>query len=113
MRRPEVALEVHAREELGVDPRSLGSPYGAAAASLLAFALGAIVPLLPWFVTSGTTAVAASVVLGALAALAVGAAIGVTTDRGVARSALRQLLVGAVAGASTYLIGALLGVQVS
>jgi VIT1/CCC1 family predicted Fe2+/Mn2+ transporter len=113
MRQPEVALEVHAREELGVDPRSLGSPYGAASSSLLAFAFGAIVPLLPWFFTGGSTAVGISVLLGALAALAIGAAIGISTGRGVVRGALRQLLVGAAAGASTYLIGTVLGVQVS
>jgi VIT1/CCC1 family predicted Fe2+/Mn2+ transporter len=113
MQEPDVALEVHAREELGVDPESLGSPYGAAASSLLAFAVGGLIPLLPWFFARGTEAVVASVVLAGLAALGIGAAIGVSTGRGIVRSALRQLLVGAIAGATTYAIGAVLGVQVS
>ena len=57
---PEVALEVHAREELGVDPSQLGNPVAAATASFLAFAVGAFVPLVPWLVGSGTGAVWAS-----------------------------------------------------
>ena len=57
---PEVALEVHAREELGVDPNQLGNPAAAAVASFLAFAVGAFVPLVPWLVGSGTSAVWAS-----------------------------------------------------
>src|ERR687886_1874454 len=71
MRDPELALETHAREELGIDPNSLGSPRGAAVSSFVTFALGALMPLLPWFFSGGTAAVLASVVLGALAALAV------------------------------------------
>ena len=53
---PDVALDVHAREELGVDPTQLGNPTGAAAASFGAFALGALVPLLPWLGGSGDAA---------------------------------------------------------
>jgi VIT1/CCC1 family predicted Fe2+/Mn2+ transporter len=113
MEEPEVALEVHAREELGVNPNSLGSPYAAAVSSLLAFMVGAIVPLLPWFVTEDAPAVASSIGLGAVAALLIGAAIGVSTGRGPWLSALRQLGVGALAGATTYGIGHFLGVQVS
>jgi VIT1/CCC1 family predicted Fe2+/Mn2+ transporter len=113
MKEPEVALEVHAREELGVDPGSLGSPYAAAISSFLAFALGALTPLLPWFFTEGDTAVLISIGLGAAAALAIGAAIGISTSRGPWLSALRQLGVGALAGGVTYGIGDLLGVQVS
>jgi VIT1/CCC1 family predicted Fe2+/Mn2+ transporter len=113
MERPEVALEVHAREELGVDPTELGSPYAAAFSSLLAFTLGALVPLVPWFVTEGSTAVAASITLGSVAALLIGAAVGISTGRGPWLSALRQLAIGALAGAVTYGIGYFLGVQVA
>jgi VIT1/CCC1 family predicted Fe2+/Mn2+ transporter len=113
MREPELALEVHAREELGVNPESLGSPYAASISSMLAFALGGLIPLLPWFFARGTEAVVASVVLASVAALCIGAIIGASTGRGVVRSALRQLLVGAIAGATTYAIGAVLGVRVS
>lgn len=112
MREPKLALETHAREELGVNPRELGSPIAAAVSSFFAFALGAVIPLVPWFFVRGTTAILISVVLGALTALAIGAAIGVSTGRGPLRSAVRQLLLGAAAGGVTYGIGAVLGVQV-
>jgi VIT1/CCC1 family predicted Fe2+/Mn2+ transporter len=69
MRTPELALETHAREELGVDPRSLGNPYQAAGASAASFGIGAVVPLMPWFFTHGTAAVLISIVLGAAAAV--------------------------------------------
>ena len=72
MRDPELALETHAREELGINPARLGSPLQAAAASFLMFAFGALLPLLPWLFTSGTAAIWASVAIGAVAALAVG-----------------------------------------
>ena len=49
MQNPELALEVHAREELGVDPHELASPMVAATWSFVAFAIGALLPLIPWF----------------------------------------------------------------
>jgi VIT1/CCC1 family predicted Fe2+/Mn2+ transporter len=113
MRDPEMALEVHAREELGIDPYQLGSPVGAATSSFLAFCVGAIIPLLPWLFLEGDVAVGASVLLGAIAALVIGAIIGVISERPIWFTSLRQLLVGAVAGAVTYGVGSLLGVQVS
>jgi vacuolar iron transporter family protein len=108
---PEVALEVHSREELGVDPSRTGSPWGAAASSLVSFAVGALVPLFPWFFASGWSAVVASIVLGALATLSVGAGVGHFSDRSVVRSALRQLLIAAVAAAITFAIGRLVGIS--
>src|SRR5437763_5434200 len=69
MRDPELALETHAREELGIDPTSLGSPIMAAVSSFIAFSIGAIIPLMPWFFAKGSAAVTASIVLGAVAAL--------------------------------------------
>jgi VIT1/CCC1 family predicted Fe2+/Mn2+ transporter len=113
MKYPQLALETNAREELGVNPRSLGSPVAAAVSSFIAFAIGAVLPLIPWFFTSGTTAVGLSVLLGAIAALIVGALIGVLSGRGPWVSAIRQLAIGALAGGVTYGIGALLGVQVA
>jgi vacuolar iron transporter family protein len=113
MEQPDVALEVHAREELGVNPRSLGSPYAAAGSSLVSFMLGAIVPLIPWFVIEDGIAVITSITLGAVADLLIGASIGISTGRGPWLSALRQLGVGALAGATTYGIGNFLGVQVT
>ncbi len=106
---PELALEVHTREELGVNPGSIGSPPAAASSSFVAFALGALVPLIPWFFGSGTTAVVASIILGAVASLAVGAAVAYFTGRSRVRTALRQLGIAAVVAAVTYGIGTLVG----
>ena len=110
MRDPDVALETHAREELGIDPGDLGSPVGAAVSSFLFFAAGALVPLLPWFFAGGSAAVLASVVVGVVASLLVGAALARFTGRSVVRSALRQLLWAAVPAGVTYTLGSVLGV---
>lgn len=107
---PQTALETHAREELGIDPAQLGSPYGAGAASFAAFSLGAIVPLAPWFVGSGGAAIVASLVLGVLAAAVVGVLIARSTDRPLPRAVGRQMLFTLVPAAITFLIGNLLGV---
>ena len=109
MRDPDLALEVHAREELGIDPDQLGSPVGAAASSFVAFALGALVPLLPWFFAEGTAATVASVVVGVLAAVGIGVALGAVTGRPPLRPALRQLLVAGAAAAVGYALGSLIG----
>lgn len=106
---PELALETHAREELGIDPGSLGSPVGAAAASFVAFGVGAALPLLPWTLGSGVAATVASVVLGAAAALTVGALLARFTGRSVLYSAARQLMIATVAAGSTFLIGRAVG----
>lgn len=110
---PELALQTHAREELGVDPAALGSPVKAAAASFVSFAVGAVIPLVPWFFATGATAVIASVLLGAVAAVAVGIALAVFTERPWPRSAARQLLIAAVAAAVTFGVGRLVGVGVA
>jgi VIT1/CCC1 family predicted Fe2+/Mn2+ transporter len=109
MRDPEVALEVHSREELGVDPANTGSPWGAAASSLLTFAVGAIIPLIPWFFLVGWTAVVVSIVLGALGVATVGAAVGYLSERSMVRAALRQLVIAGVAAGVTFGIGRLVG----
>jgi VIT1/CCC1 family predicted Fe2+/Mn2+ transporter len=109
---PELALETHAREELGINPSALGSPVQAAAASFVAFGIGALLPLLPWFFASGTTAVLGSVVIGVVASLTVGWALGVFTGRSRLRSALRQLVVAVVASSVTYGIGRAVGAGV-
>lgn len=109
MRDPELALETHAREELGIDPNSLGSPIAAASWSFLAFAVGAVIPLLPWLVGSGAAATGASILLGALAAIVVGVVLARFTDRPRWRSGLRQLLIAIFAASVTYGIGSLVG----
>jgi VIT1/CCC1 family predicted Fe2+/Mn2+ transporter len=109
MQDPDTALETHAREELGIDPQNLGSPVQAALTSFAAFALGALLPLLPWFFASGNGAVLASVAIGIVASLTIGAAIGVFTSAPPMRTALRQLLLAAVAASVTYGIGRAVG----
>ena len=110
---PEVALEIHAREELGVDPNQLGSPVSAALSSFSAFALGAFVPLIPWLLGGGDGAVWASAILGVTAAAVVGAVLARLTERSVLRTVARQVLVAAGACTATYLIGGMLGASVT
>jgi vacuolar iron transporter family protein len=110
---PDIALDTHARLELGIDPEAPGSAWRAAVTSFLAFSVGAILPLFPWFFATGSTAVIASVIIGGIAALALGAAIGFMAGRNVVGTALRQLAVAAVAAAVTYGVGSLLGVSTS
>jgi VIT1/CCC1 family predicted Fe2+/Mn2+ transporter len=109
---PATALDALAREELGLVPEQLGSPWGAAAASFLAFATGAALPLLPFLVFSGHrgAALLATIALTAAALFTVGAALSLFTGRGAVAGGLRMLAIGAAAGAATWCIGALLGV---
>ena len=110
-RDPELALQTHAREELGIDPDSLGQPVRAALWSFVTFSIGASVPLIPYFFGSGTGALMAAIVLGVIAALAVGTALAKFTDRPMGRSAARQLLFSAVPAILTYGIGSAVGVS--
>jgi VIT1/CCC1 family predicted Fe2+/Mn2+ transporter len=104
---PEQALTVHAIEELGVNPTELPSPYVAAGASLVAFAAGAIIPLLPYAL--GFDALWVALGLSALAAVVGGGLVSRLTDRPFWRGALRQLVLGALAASITYLIGLAVG----
>jgi len=112
MRTPELALETHAREELGINPAALGRPLQAAVWSFVTFGLGALIPLIPWFVGRGTGAVVASVALSAAAALAVGAALAAFTRRSWWRASARQLAMTALPAAVTYGVGAAVGISV-
>ena len=109
---PEKALEVHAREEMGIDPNELGNPLFAAMSSFVSFALGAILPLLPWFFAGGNGAIMASMVLGAVGAVLVGGALALATSRSILRGSLRQLVFVAAAAALTFGIGSAVGVGV-
>jgi VIT1/CCC1 family predicted Fe2+/Mn2+ transporter len=113
MQDPDLALETHAREELGISTKTLGSPWQAAAASFFTFAFGAFIPLLPWLIGSGTGAIVASVILGAVAALTVGTILARFTERPAWISALRQLAVTAVAAGVTFAVGRAIGTGVS
>ncbi len=106
---PQRALDTLAREELGLNPDELGSPWQAALSSFGAFALGALVPLVPFFFGRGAAALNLSIGLTALALFAVGATLSLYTGRHALRGGLRMLLIGALAGAATYAIGHALG----
>jgi VIT1/CCC1 family predicted Fe2+/Mn2+ transporter len=111
MRDPDAALEVHAREELGIDPGNLGSPLRAATSSLGSFAVGALVPLAPWFVARGGGAAVASLVGGVLAAVVVGALVAGSTGRHPGRAIVRQVLFTVVPATLTFAVGSLFGVS--
>jgi VIT1/CCC1 family predicted Fe2+/Mn2+ transporter len=104
---PDTALRLHTREELGLDPAELPSAVLAGVASLFAFSLGALVPLLPYLL--GWPVLAASLGITAVALITGGMVVGRLTGRPVLRSGLRQLLLGAVAVAITFGVGSLIG----
>jgi VIT1/CCC1 family predicted Fe2+/Mn2+ transporter len=104
---PDKALAVHAMEELGINPSELPSPYVAAGASLAAFAVGAIVPLLPYVL--GADSLWLALALAAVAAVVGGGLVARLTERPFWRGALRQLVLGALATGVTYLIGLAVG----
>jgi vacuolar iron transporter family protein len=113
MSSPEVALRVHTREELGVDPHDLPSAFNAAAISLVCFLFGALLPVIPWFTgATGLAPAVISIATGVVAAAFVGAAIGRLAERSVPKSILRQVAIVLVACAVTYTIGELVGVNV-
>lgn len=107
---PDRALDTLAREELGLNPEELGSPWGAAWFSFLSFAAGGAIPLLPFLLGSGTRALMATVALTGVALFAVGAALSLFTGRHAVLGGLRMLAIGAAAGGATFLIGRALGV---
>ncbi len=106
-----VALDTHARLELGVDPKRSSSASQAAVASFFAFAAGALVPLIPWFYLTGTPAIISSIVARAVSALGLGAAMGAYTGHSKILTALCQLAAAAIAATITYGVGSLLGVS--
>ncbi len=110
---PERGLDALAREELGLNPDELGSPWGAAIFSFLSFAAGAVIPLVPFLAVPGSRALFASVVLTGLALFGVGATLSLFTGRQAWLGGLRMLGIGAAAGAATFGIGTLLGVGLS
>jgi len=110
MRDPKHALDVLSREELGLNPDDLGSPWGAAIFSFISFAVGATVPLLPFLLRlQHSQALLWSCIATGISLFAVGAALSLFTGRGALRGALRMLLIGSGAGAVTYLIGLWMG----
>ena len=112
MRRSDVALDTLAREELGLDPGKLGSPWVAGGSSFVAFAIGALIPIIPFLFGSGTAAVVLSAAISLLALFGTGAATSIFTGRHAGRAGLRMALIGAVVAAVTFLVGKAVGANV-
>jgi VIT1/CCC1 family predicted Fe2+/Mn2+ transporter len=111
---PALALQTLAREELGLNPDELGSPWGAAAYSFASFAAGAAIPLVPFFVfAGGTVSLIASIMFTAGALFGVGATLSLFTGLSALASGARMLAIGAAAGLITHLVGRLLGVTLA
>jgi VIT1/CCC1 family predicted Fe2+/Mn2+ transporter len=104
---PNLALEVHTREELGVDADHLPSPLVAAGSSFVSFAIGAFIPVLPYLL--GADTLWPAMVMSLLALFACGAVVSRVTTRTWWFGGLRQLVLGAAAAALTYFIGDLVG----
>jgi len=109
---PELGLDTLAREELGLNPDELGSPWIAAISSFVAFAVGGLIPMLP-YLFAFEHALQIAITLTALALFSIGATLSLFTGRGALGGGLRMLLIGGSAGVLTYSIGNLLGANLS
>lgn len=108
------ALEILVREELSIDPKELGgSAWEAALTSFFLFAVGAILPVIPYFFTAGISAAIISALLSAAGLFGIGASITLFTGRSVLSSGIRQMLFGLAAAGVTFGIGRLLGVNLA
>jgi VIT1/CCC1 family predicted Fe2+/Mn2+ transporter len=110
---PERALETLIREELGLDPDELGSPWGAAFGSFAAFAVGASIPVVPYLFGGGPAIFTITIVASLIGLFAVGAGVSLITGRGTLFSGSRQVLIGIAAAAVTFLVGRLIGVSIA
>ena len=110
-RDPAEAWRIHVQEELGVDPDNLASPYVAGASSFGSFAVGALVPLLPYAVGVGHLGIALG--LAAVSLLGLGAGVAIFTGRAIWVGAARQLALGAAAAGITYGVGSAFGIGLS
>lgn len=108
---PDAALDMLVREELGLDPDELGSPWGAAAGSFVAFAVGAALPVIPYLFGGGTGITMISLGLSLVALFGVGAAVSLLTGRSLLFSGVRQLGIGLAAALVTYAIGSVIGIS--
>ena len=109
---PETALETMVREELGLDPKQLGSPWSAAGGSFAAFCLGAVVPVIPYLFGGGPVIFFTSFLVSLAALFMVGALVSLLTGRSLLFSGFRQVGLGAAAATVTYLVGRVIGVSI-
>jgi vacuolar iron transporter family protein len=105
----ETALDTLAREELGLDRDALGSPWTAAVSSMITFAMGAFVVVLPYLFTGGTTALLVAAALSLLSMVAVGAVLGLVNGRSLLSAIARQTITGVLACIVTFSVGELIG----
>jgi VIT1/CCC1 family predicted Fe2+/Mn2+ transporter len=113
MQQSHTALDTLAREELGIDPKELGgSAWGAAITSFFLFAIGAIIPVFPFFFTGGFTAVGISLLLSVVGLFGIGAGVSLTTGSPLWQSGARQIILGLLAAGITFGIGRLIGTAV-
>ncbi|MDB5037666.1 MAG: hypothetical protein JWQ35_1194 [Bacteriovoracaceae bacterium] len=108
---PEQALDTLAREELGISPTELGSPWGAALFSFFSFSAGALVPLFPFFWMTGQRGLLLSIALTATALFLIGATLSLFTGQNAIRGGIRMLLIGTFTGLATYCIGRIFGMK--
>jgi VIT1/CCC1 family predicted Fe2+/Mn2+ transporter len=108
---PEHGLDTLAREELGINPAEISSPWGAAFSSFFSFTIGAFIPLVPFLFGHHSWNIELAIILTAVALYSIGAMMNLFTNTGVLKSGFRMLLVGSLAGAITFLTGKLLGVS--
>lgn len=113
MQRPDTALAVHAREELGVDPDFLPSALNAAGLSLVCFLFGALLPVIPWFLDGGVSAAWTSLAIGVATAGVVGGLVARFAEKPLVGGIARQVVIVLVACGVTYLIGELVGVNLA
>ena len=111
MRDPESALDTLVKEELGLNPNDLGSPWAAAVSSFLAFALGAFVPVLPFIIGGGYSALVAAVIAGAVVLGLAGAFTSLLTGRHPLYAGTRMVLIGLAATGVTFAIGSVIPVD--
>jgi len=110
---PELALQTMVREELGLDQNGMSSPWAAAGGSFLAFCIGAIVPVIPFFFGSGGVVLVISFGASLVALFTLGALVSLLTGRSLLFSGLRQVGLGAAAAIVTFLVGRVIGVSVA
>ena len=109
---PETGLNTLAREELGLNPEDLVSPFATMLSSFLAFSLGAAMPLLPFLINHATNSLIISIIITAIALFMIGTLLSLFTNRHPLILGIRMLFIGCLAGGLTFLIGTILGIAV-
>ena len=112
IKKPEIALDTMAREELGLDPDALGSPFSAAFSSFIAFSIGAVIPIIPLFFSLGTKSIILSALVSAFALIIVGGSLSTASGRNFISGSLRMLVAGSLAASVTYGVGYSLGITI-